>query len=190
MATGDLQGAREDFDSVITLNRENGLAYKKRGICGLRLGKNDQALLDLNKAITLLPNDSELYTNRGMAHAGAGNFAFAIDDYEKALKIQSDSPEILNNVAWLLATCPVAHIRNGEKALEYAKRACELAQWSHFGTLDTLAAAYAAVGKYEDAAKWAKRSIEYAPEDRKAELQMRYNLYEAGEPYRMPKKRP
>ena len=190
MATGDLQGAREDFDSVITLNRENGLAYKKRGICGLRLGNNDQALLDLNKAITLLPNDSELYTNRGMAHAGAGNFAFAIDDYEKALKIQSDSPEILNNVAWLLATCPVAHIRNGEKALEYANRACELAQWSHFGTLDTLAAAYAAVGKYEEAAKWAKRSIEYAPEDRKAELQMRYNLYEAGEPYRMPKKRP
>ena len=32
-------------------------------------------------------------------------------------------------LAWLLAVCPQDKVRDGKKALEYAKKACKLSNW-------------------------------------------------------------
>ena len=182
---GRTSDALQDFDDVIRAKPEFGLAYKRRGIARLNSGMFDKSLHDFSQAIKFLPHDAELYNNRGMAYTALRNFAFAIADYKRALEVnQEEAPQVFNNLAWLLATCSDSKHRNGELALQYAKQACELSQWSYYGALDTLAAAYAEVGRFEDAIRWQKRALAYAPEENKAELERRLQLYERGKPYR------
>lgn len=161
------------------------LPYKRRGIARLNSGMFGASLKDFSQAIKSLPQDAEIYNNRAMAFTALRNYAFAIADYKRALEVnQEEAPQIFNNLAWLLATCPEIKHRDGDLALEYAKQACELSQWSYYGALDTLAAAYAEVGRFEDAVRWQKKAIAYAPEEEKNELQQRLKIYEEGKPYR------
>jgi hypothetical protein len=50
--------------------------------------------------------------------------------------------------------------------------------------LNTLAAAYAEMGRFEDAAKWQIMAIERTKEGNQTELEERLKLYETGKPYR------
>jgi len=78
------------------------------------------------------------------------------------LQIKPDSPEVLNNLAWLLATCPDAHIRDGVQAVKYAERACELTHTNVTILVGTLAAAYAEAGRFDDAMATAQKACALA----------------------------
>ena len=59
-----------------------------------------------------------------------GQFSEALQHYRKAPAIQPRDPlAAQKNLAWLLATCPVASQRNGEEAVELAERA-NRARWN------------------------------------------------------------
>jgi tetratricopeptide (TPR) repeat protein len=55
---------------------------------------------------------------------------------------------ISNSMAWLQATYPSAVIRDGDKAVKNATKACELTGYNVAGYIDTLAAAYAEAGDF------------------------------------------
>jgi hypothetical protein len=59
--------------------------------------------------------------------------------------------ELLNNLAWLLATDPDPHIRDGHKAAKLAEKACEASKGTNSAMLSTLAAAYAEAGLFVQA---------------------------------------
>ena len=89
---------------------------------------------------------------RGIAYAEKGQYDKAIFDYDIAIEINQGCAEAYNGKAWILATCRDAVYRDGAKAVDLAKRAVELSSAGVF--LDTLPAAYAEVGKFEDAIKY------------------------------------
>jgi TPR repeat protein len=73
---------------------------------------------------------------------------------QKALKwyrLSADQgdPNGLNDLAWLLATCPDPQLLDGSEAVRYALMAVEKAET--YQMADTLAAAYARQGKFEQA---------------------------------------
>ena len=88
----------------------------------------------------------------------------------------------LNNLAWLLATCPDAGVRDGARAVKLAERACEAAGHKTVALMDTLAAAYAAAGRYDDAVRAASSAREKTPDGSPlaAELESRLELYRSG----------
>jgi tetratricopeptide (TPR) repeat protein len=93
-----------------------------------------------------------------------------------------------NNLAWLMAVCPESKFRDGKKALEYAKKACDLSDWQEPDCVDTLAAAYAEEGHYKEAVKWEKKALGGLTGDNLEEGTKALSLYEKGKPYReMPK---
>ena len=88
-----------------------------------------------------------------------------------------------NQLAWLLATCPEARYRDGRHAVELATKACELSEWQ-YNHVDTLAAAYAEAGDFEQAVRWQQMAIEMASDSGRDDYRSRLALYKSGKPYR------
>jgi tetratricopeptide (TPR) repeat protein len=115
------------------------------------------------------------------------HFQEALADYAAAIRLDPTSAECLNNRAWLLATCPDPTFRDGKAAIESAKKACDLSQWKIPAHLDTLSAAYAEVGQFDQAVKTQKQAIGLlTTAEEKAHHRTRLKLYAAKQPYHQP----
>ena len=86
----------------------------------------------------------------------------------------------MNSVAWLMATCPEEKARNGKRAVELAKQALDLEKNSA-NHMDTLAAAYAETGNFEEAVSWQERAVTLNNNDL---YHRRLELYRKKQPYR------
>jgi tetratricopeptide (TPR) repeat protein len=104
----------------------------------------------------------------------------------EALKRDPRHAGTFNQLAWLWATCPDPDIRNGERAKECANRACELSEWSEPGFLDSLAAACAECGDFDDAVKWQEKAIAQIGDPvRQTDYESRLELYRQRKPARV-----
>ena len=150
-------------------------------------GKPDKAIECFNELINR-KQDAEIYVNLAMAYAYQDDFKTAIQNCAKAEQLKSDNPEVLNNLAWLLATAGDVTSQNADKAVVFAQLACELTAYKNADFLDTLAVAYAAAGEYTDAIITSEKALEAAMSAGQtnlvAEIQNRMKLYKAGTAYR------
>jgi len=98
-----------------------------------------------------------------------------------------DAHDLANSLAWLLATSADPKQRNGPEAVEWAEKACALTQQRQHLYLDTLGAAYAEAGRFEDAVRVARQAVELATAARNAaqaeKYRRRLTLYEWKQPY-------
>jgi tetratricopeptide (TPR) repeat protein len=157
----------------------------QRGLAWAELREFDRAIADYNLALQADPENAGAYLNRGMTRRTLKDYAGAMADYEQSLKISPKLAVAHNNIAWLLATCPEASFRDGERAVSVATRACELDGWKNPNHLDTLAAAYAEAGDFSKAAEWQAKAIALARGQTSGEdWQARLDLYRRGQPYR------
>ena len=142
-----------------------------------------EATTHLLQAVRINPENAKALTSLGVALEAQGDAEGAVNQYKRAIELDSD-PMALNNLARIRATHPDAKMRDGAKAIELAKRCCRQTGHRTATPLDTLAAAYAEAGRFEDAVKWQTKAIELARATRKNEFSARRKLYEAGKPYR------
>jgi len=154
---GEDDNAFEDFNKVIELNSKYVEAYFYRGNLLCKKGKFTEAINTYSRLIDLDPNISEAYINRGNAWKEEMEYEKAISDYKKALSIKAGNIKAYNNLAWIYATCSIDRFRNGIKALEYAQLSVKLDP--NYNTFGTLAAAYAEIGRFEDAIRYQKMAL-------------------------------
>ncbi|HTQ49905.1 MAG TPA: tetratricopeptide repeat protein [Candidatus Acidoferrales bacterium] len=114
-------------------------------------GQFDEAIEDYRQAIQISPNHPEAFVYLGMTLGQAGRDREAVEAYRAALKLNPDLPEALNNLALILATSSDDGLRNGPEAVKLAGRACQLTQLRQPMFLETLAAAYAEAGRFQEA---------------------------------------
>lgn len=146
-----------------------------------------KALADFTKALQLDPKLEMVHYRRGQVHHDLKRYAAAAADYATALERDPDYPNLLASWAWQMATCPDPKFRDGQKALEYATRACEGFEMKVGSHLDVLAAAYAENGRFKEAVETEKLALERLdPRDaeRKSAMTARLKLFEAGQPFR------
>lgn len=157
--------------------------YNNRGIAFGEKGQYDQAISDFNQAIEINPRYNRAYNNRGIVYRLRGQYNQAISDFNKAIAINPLDAEAYNNLAWLLATAKTPAFRNGRRAVELAVKACELSDWRNAEYLDTLAAAYARAGDFDNAVKWQEKARESSKLAGTSEFQQRLNLYRERKPW-------
>jgi tetratricopeptide (TPR) repeat protein len=97
---------------------------------------------------------------RADAYLTVGEHKKAVKDFEKAYATDSKDSSVLNNFAWVLATSPDDQVRDGKRAIEIAKKACELTEYKQTHILSTLAAAYAESGDFEKAREWSQKALD------------------------------
>jgi tetratricopeptide (TPR) repeat protein len=185
-ALNEYSEALADFTKVAELDPKNAKAYLYRAHVHLHLKDAGHAAADCTAALRLHPDEAEAYLCRGNAHNTLKKYAEARDDFRAAAKLAPASAVAHNAVAWLLATCPDSAVRDGAKAVEAGTRACELSAWGHAHILDTLAAAYAECGKFDEAIKWQQKAVDLAADRDREELRSRLELFKQGKPYRQP----
>jgi hypothetical protein len=144
------------------------------------------------------PKKVRVHHNLGVALLLAGRIEEAFQQFDITIELRfgkqprtPDAMKIMCNLAWIRATSPDAARRNGPEAVRRAERACRLSREIHLGQpecLDTLAAAYAEAGQFNNAVATAEKSIELALKQHKpkvaAETRERLALYRAGRPFR------
>lgn len=98
----------------------------------------------------------------------------------------SDDALNANSLAWLLATCPDAQVRDGRRAVELARQVCESTAWENPSYLDTLAAAYAECGDFTEAVKWSTKAVELSSDAERQPLEETLRILKNGQPIREP----
>jgi tetratricopeptide (TPR) repeat protein len=178
--------ALADGDQAISLDPRNALAYVNRATVYLMKRDFDGAIADYDHAIQIDPKNAQAYLNRGTAYLRKLNYETAITDYDQAIQLNPRSDAEYKNLAWILATCPLAAFRDGGKAVEHAKTACVLSEWKSPNALRILAAAYGELGDFENAVKWESQFLGAPDQISKATLnaESRLSLYHAHKPYR------
>jgi tetratricopeptide (TPR) repeat protein len=177
--------AVREFTEAIRLDPKNAEAYHERGRAYFEMKEYDKAISDFTEAIRIEP-DAGSYVARGGAYEHKKDYARAVSDYEQALRLDAEDDDALNSLAWVLATCPNDGVRNGPRAVELATKACKGTDWDNADFLDTLAAAHAEAGNFNDAVRWETKALEvgFAEKKDKKDAEARLKLYEAGKPYR------
>ena len=177
-----------DFGRAIALDAGFVEAYSNRAACYRNEKEYGLAADDLGKIIELRPRDAMAHKNMGKMLMRVGRAREAVRYYRGALALRSDWPEVLNNLAWVLATHEDGAIRNGAEAVRLAKRACQLDGYRVLTSMDTLGAAYAEAGEFDRAVRMAERAAQLAIEARMRKvaegIQGRVELYKAKRAYR------
>lgn len=191
---GDLESAIAHLRGALRANNRVAASYHLLGVALLARGELDEAAPSLEAAARLDPRLAPASrrafavasTSRGLARLAQGDSAGALPDLRAALAADPEDAIAANNLAWILATSPDSTLRNPPEAVRAAEAALRVRP-DDPDLLDTLAAAYAAAGRYPEAIAAAERAEAIAAERGDDGLRERIGgrlaRYRAGEPF-------
>ena len=143
-------------------------------------GRHEEARALCARAIALEPGYAEAHQKIAETLRQP---AEALEHWLEVIRLRPNHAVALRCAAWILATNQ--SIRNGPEAQALAVRALLVAGSSDAAALDTLAAAYAENGRFEEAIATARRAAAADPSLAQA-IQARIERYRSGKPWREP----
>jgi tetratricopeptide (TPR) repeat protein len=182
----DYDKALADLGEAVRLDPQWASAYFHRANLFKARRDYDQALADYSAALRLDPKDTDAYFNRAATYRARKQYAQAAADWSEVVRLDPQDAEAHDRLAWLLATCPDAAVRDGSRAVDHAGSACDLTEGKNPSYLATLAAAFAENGRFDLAVKWQRRALE-SPEYERDEgplVRRRLERFENRQAYR------
>jgi tetratricopeptide (TPR) repeat protein len=161
-AQGKVEEAIQCYREALRVNPDMAEAHNNLGVILASQGQINEAARHFAEAVRINPIHADAYYNLGMTLANQGDIQGAIDKYREALRLKPHWVDALNSLAWILATNGNAKLRDGKAAVVLAEEACQRTGYGQPATLDTLAAAYAETGRFEDAIRIAQRAVDLA----------------------------
>ncbi|MGD1021074.1 MAG: tetratricopeptide repeat protein, partial [Verrucomicrobiia bacterium] len=176
------------YEQAVRINPNVAAAQYNLGNALLHVGRVEEAIGHYEQAVQVSPDNAGAYAKLGTALALVGRVREAIPEFEQALRLKPDDPEAQNNLAWLLATVPPGQGGDPGRAVALAERACGLTGRGRAAPLDTLAVAYGAAGRFDEAIHTAEECLTLArsagPTQLVTDVQAQIDLFRAGQPYR------
>lgn len=110
-------------EKLLTAAPEDSSALQIRAASLSQIGRHDDGLRVLRKVLENEPTHPFVRGQMAMMHMQSGEYAKASELFKEVLE---EDPDNVNNIlrySFLLSTCPDNHIRNGETAAKFAKKA-------------------------------------------------------------------
>ena len=186
----------DSYERMLAENPRDPRLHRK--LAGMLRAKGEQkrALEHFRRSLELDPGNAhtrrelaELHVELASQEVQRGDSAAALGQYRSALALEPDAPAALWGAAWILATQRDTALRRPAEALALAERAAARSAQPSSPMLETLAAAYAAQGRFEEAIERARQALALhaaagRPPPRRLTLALSH--YERGESLRLP----
>ncbi len=186
-AAGQTASAMDQY--LLALKADPNLAqtHYNLGLTLMATGQLDPAASQFAETIRLSPTHANAHYRLAVIRLRQGKIEEAVALLSESLRLRPNAPAALTLLARLRATNKNEKIRNAPEALGLATKADELTQHQNAEVLDTLAAAYAANGRFPEAVAAAKTALRLAEGRQQGELaaqiQKRLQLFEQGLPW-------
>ena len=192
--TGSVEEAVDAFRTAFELDPKHESARFEYAMALGFLDRTEEAIEAFHDVIKHQPDLSVGYTYLAIVYARAGQEGMVIDTLRRGRAQMPDDLTISSRLAWRLATSSEPDLIDGDEALAIAQELCTKTNYGHPQMLDALAAAYAAVGNFDEAVHQAERAVQLIQErpgndpqrtsEAIADIKARVDLYRSGKPYR------
>jgi tetratricopeptide (TPR) repeat protein len=180
-AQGRLDEAARHYEEALRIRPQLAPVRANRGKLRLARGELDAAAAELERALAIDPELVDALATLGWTRFRQGRHAEAVELLRRATWLAPDEHSLANNLAWILATSRDS--ARPEEALAIAEQLCAATGHQQPGFLETLAAALARLGRYDEAAGWQARALARVPQQARAEFAARLALYESDRPF-------
>jgi len=184
-ARGRVDEALRAYEREMRLDPGNLDVAGRYGIALGLAGRYAKARIQLERALAAHRGVAELHLSMSIAEAALGNPRESVRHGREALRIAPDNVEAANGLAWTLATCADPSVRDPQQAIQLIEAIA--LEGDDPWILDTLAAAYAAAGRFDRAVATASRAADRAERMGKiadaAQIRARLSLYVEGKPF-------
>jgi Flp pilus assembly protein TadD len=178
------------LERAVQLEPDDAVAQNDLGLAMLQTGRAHDAVGAIGRAVALFPDYPEAHYNLAQAYSAAGQPQPAVKALREAIRLRADWPAAMGALAWLQVTQSDPEVYDPAEALRLASRAAELSARSDVAILDALAAAHAAAGRFEEAARTAESAealaVQSAPQ-LAGNIRARLARYRAGQPLVTPR---
>jgi len=171
-AQGHLRAALAREDAITRSLGTGGLAlvHAQLGLTLAQTGEPDRGLPHLERAVELEPGNSSYRASQGRMLESVGRPTEAVAAYRASIERGATSLQVLNNLAWLLATADDPAHRDPGEAVRLAQDAARRSSYQDAGVLDTLAMSYLAAGRDAQALAMARRALDLAESQERTDL--------------------
>jgi tetratricopeptide (TPR) repeat protein len=154
----------------------------------LQQGDPDQALPELESTVALSPRFAVAHEALANAYHAVGKDSKALEQWHQALMLMPQDVTARISASRILSSSFDSTLRNGDQAVILAEQANELTKGADPAVLDTLAAAYAEAGNFQQALVSANRALDLAVDKGRSDMadaiRDRIQLYRTNTPYR------
>jgi tetratricopeptide (TPR) repeat protein len=189
LKSGQSKAAEEHLQIAVAESPNFAEAHANLGVALATEGRTPEAIAHFERALEINPFYTDAYENLAEAYGSTNQLAKAVKYFLKALDQKPDDVALLNKAAWILATAIDPAARDGKEALVLAEHAVTLTDRKDASSLDTLAAAYAENGRFDEAIATGLEALALAKERGDQafpeELMRRLELYKSRKPIRM-----
>lgn len=186
--SGQVEQSILQYQDTLEIRPNDAEAANNLAYTFLRAGQVTNAIRCFQRALQIRPS-YQVYYNLAYAYCQNGMPGQAAGCYREAIKLQPQLISAKIKLAWVLATCRDAKVRNGNEALAWMENANQLTKESDPEILRTLAAADAELGKFPEAITNAQKALGLALTQSKQtladELNTEIALYKNHEPCRV-----
>ncbi|HOW97525.1 MAG TPA: tetratricopeptide repeat protein [Kiritimatiellia bacterium] len=187
-ALGRLDEALPHYREAIRINPTLLEPHRGLAVALLAQGRTKEARSALLDGARLCGAPAQAYFDFSCALIDKGFAEEGLDMARRHLNLEPWHAVSLNNAAWILATSTNAALRDGEEAVQLARRAVDRSGKTVPAIWATLAAAQAEAGQFQDAVASAKQALELAREQGATNLaapyEARLDIYRKGQPWR------
>ncbi|MBL8878902.1 MAG: glycosyltransferase family 39 protein [Phycisphaerales bacterium] len=120
----------------------------------------ESAIDYLQRSVEADPFDPAPWSNLAEAHRRRADWPAAVDALRRGANANPSDFELQLRLAWFLAAAPNQQVRDGAAAVKLAESAAASMSVPNAAVLDVLAAAYAEVGRFDEAIRTATSALD------------------------------